>query len=98
MSGAALARGSRCLLGPRLAQFRGLSVSPRRCPMAITIPSAALVRLAPVFTNTGRLALAGFLAGYIRLTRQAYGLGLRSFARLCQQHQPRLFRARPAGI
>jgi hypothetical protein len=45
--------------------------------MAITIPSAALVRLAPVFTNTGRLALAGFLAGYIGLTRQAYELDLR---------------------
>ena len=32
--------------------------------MATTIPSAALVPLAPVFTSTERLALAGFLAGY----------------------------------
>jgi hypothetical protein len=32
--------------------------------MAITIPSAALVPLAAVFTDTERLALAGFLAGY----------------------------------
>jgi hypothetical protein len=31
--------------------------------MATTIASAALVPLAPVFTNTQRLALAGFLAG-----------------------------------
>ena len=30
--------------------------------MATTIPSAALVPAAPVFTNTERLALAGFLA------------------------------------
>jgi hypothetical protein len=31
--------------------------------MATTIPSAALVPITPVFTNTGRLAVAGFLAG-----------------------------------
>jgi hypothetical protein len=36
--------------------------------MATTIPSAALVPAAPVFTNTERLALAGFLAGYGGLT------------------------------
>jgi hypothetical protein len=30
--------------------------------MATTIPSAALVPTAPVFTNAERLALAGFLA------------------------------------
>jgi hypothetical protein len=38
--------------------------------MATTIPSAALVPVAPVFTNAERLALAGFLAGYSGLTRQ----------------------------
>ena len=42
--------------------------------MATTIPSAALVPVAPVFTSTERLALAGFLAGYSGLTRQAYEL------------------------
>lgn len=31
--------------------------------MPITTPSAALVPAVPVFTNTGRLALAGLLAG-----------------------------------
>jgi hypothetical protein len=45
--------------------------------MATTIPSAALVPIPPVFTNTERLALAGFLAGYSGLTRQAYELDLR---------------------
>ena len=30
--------------------------------MATTIPSAALVPVTPVFTNTERLALAGYLA------------------------------------
>jgi hypothetical protein len=45
-----------------------------------TTPSAALVPVAPVFTNTERLALAGFLAAYSGLTRQAYELDLRQLA------------------
>ena len=45
--------------------------------MTTTIPSAALIPVAPVFTNTERLALAGFLAGYSGLTREAYEIGLR---------------------
>jgi hypothetical protein len=36
--------------------------------MATTILCAALVRVTPVFTNTERLALARFLAGYSGLT------------------------------
>ena len=32
--------------------------------MPATTPSAALVPAVPASTNTGRLALAGFLAGY----------------------------------
>jgi hypothetical protein len=47
--------------------------------MATTISSAALVPVAPEFTNAERLALAGFLAGYSGLTRQAYELDLRQF-------------------
>jgi Phage integrase, N-terminal SAM-like domain len=66
--------------------------------MATTIPSTALVPTAPVFTDTERLALAGFLAGYSGLTRQAYELDLRQFASWCQQHQLRLFQARRADI
>ena len=50
--------------------------------MTTTSPSAALVPVAPVFTNTERLALAGFLAGYSGLTRQAYELDLRQYADL----------------
>ena len=73
-------------------------MSPRRCLMATTIPSAALVPIRPVFTNTERLALAGFLAGYSGLTRQAYELDLRQFASWCQQHQLHLFGARRADI
>ena len=49
-------------------------------------------------TNTERLALAGFLAGYSGLTRQAYELDLWQFARWCQQHQLHPFGARRADI
>ncbi len=66
--------------------------------MATTTPSAALVPVTPVFANTERLALAGFLAGYSGLTRQAYELDLRQYAAWCQQHQVRLFDARRADI
>jgi hypothetical protein len=34
----------------------------------------------PVFTEPERLALAGFLAGYTGLTREAYALDLRQYA------------------
>ena len=43
-------------------------------PDGNTMPSAALVPVTPVFTNTERLALAGFLAGYTGVRRRAYGL------------------------
>ena len=65
--------------------------------MATTTPSAVLVPAAPVFTNTER-ALAGFLAAYSGLSRQAYELDLRQFAGWCQQHQLRLFQLRRADI
>jgi integrase/recombinase XerD len=64
--------------------------------MATTNSSAALVPVTPVFTNPERLALAGFLAGYSGLTRQAYELDLRQHASWCQHHQLRLFAARRA--
>jgi integrase/recombinase XerD len=66
--------------------------------MATTIPSAALVQVAPVFTSTERLALAGFLAGYSDLTRQANELDLRQYANWCQQHRLALFATRRADI
>jgi hypothetical protein len=50
--------------------------------------------LTPVFTSTERLSLAGFLAGYSGLTRQAYELDLRQYASWCQQHRLHLFGAR----
>jgi hypothetical protein len=45
-----------------------------------------------------RLALAGFLAGYSGLTREAYALDLRQFTNWCQQRRIRLFQARRADI
>jgi integrase/recombinase XerD len=66
--------------------------------MTTTTVSAAVVPATPIFTNTERLALAGFLAGYSGLTRQAYELDLRQFASWCQRHHLRLFQARRADI
>jgi site-specific recombinase XerD len=66
--------------------------------MTTTTPSAALISVAPVFTNTERLALAGFLAGYSGLTREAYELDLRQYVSWCHQHHLRLFQARRADI
>ena len=48
--------------------------------MTTTTSPAALVPVAPVFTNTERLALAGFMAGYSGLTREACELDLRQYA------------------
>ena len=42
--------------------------------MTTTTTSAALVPASPVFSEPERLALAGFLAGYSGLTREAYAL------------------------
>jgi integrase/recombinase XerD len=63
-----------------------------------TTTSAALAPVAPVFSNAERLALAGFLAGYTGLTREAYALDLRQYASWCQQRHIRLFDARRADI
>jgi uncharacterized protein YciW len=42
-----------------------------------SFPSAVIAVAEPTFTNTERLALAGFLAGYTGLAREAYALDLR---------------------
>jgi hypothetical protein len=39
--------------------------------MTTAAPSTALVTIQPVFTDAERLAVAGFLAGYRGLTREA---------------------------
>ena len=60
--------------------------------------STAVAAAEPVFSPQERLALAGFLAGYTGLTRQAYALDLRQYASWCQLRHLRLFQARRADI
>jgi|SRR5215831_18756620 len=66
--------------------------------MATTSTSTAVAAVEPVFTGAERLALAGFLAGYTGLTREAYALDLRQYVSWCQQRGIRLFQARRTDI
>ena len=67
--------------------------------MTTTVPSTdVVVSVEPLFTEAERIALAGFLAGYSGLTRDAYALDLRMFTAWCQQHGLHLFQARRADI
>jgi integrase/recombinase XerD len=60
--------------------------------------SASLVPVQLVFTDAERLALAGYLAGYRGLTREAYTLDLRQFTGWCRARSLALFAVRRAGI
>jgi len=51
-----------------------------------------------MFSEAERFALAGFLAGYRGLTRDAYTLDLRQFVAWCRSHNLRLFDVRRADI
>jgi len=66
--------------------------------MATTSTSTAVASVELVFTEPERLALAGYLAGYTGLTREAYTLDLCQYAAWCQQHRLHLFHARRAVI
>jgi len=61
-------------------------------------PSTAFATIQPVFTDAERAALAGFLAGYRGLTREAYALDLRQFASWCRARSLSLFAVRRADI
>jgi integrase/recombinase XerD len=61
-------------------------------------PSAALAVIEPAFSEPEKLALAGFLAGYSGMTREAYALDLRQFTAWCRKRQLRLFAVRRADI
>jgi hypothetical protein len=52
--------------------------------MTTAAPSTALATIQPAFTDAERLAIAGFLAGYRGLTREAYALDLRQFTTWCR--------------
>ena len=66
--------------------------------MTTATPSTALATIQPVFTDAERLALAGFLAGYRGLTREAYALDLRQFTTWCRARSLALFAVRRADI
>ena len=66
--------------------------------MTTAVPSAALATIQPAFTDAERIALAGFLAGYRGLTREAYALDLRQFTTWCRARSLSLFAVRRADI
>jgi integrase/recombinase XerD len=66
--------------------------------MTTAAPSTALATIQPVFTDPERLALAGYLAGYRGLTREAYTLDLRQFTTWCRARSLPLFAVRRADI
>ena len=66
--------------------------------MTTAAPSTALAAIQPAFTAAERLALAGYLAGYRGLTREAYALDLRQFTTWCRVHSLNLFAVRRADI
>jgi integrase/recombinase XerD len=66
--------------------------------MTTTAPSTALATIQPAFTDPERLALAGYLAGYRGLTREAYALDLCQFTGWCRTHSLSLFLVRHADI
>jgi hypothetical protein len=66
--------------------------------MTTAAPSTARATIQPVFTDAERLALAGFLAGYRGLTREAYALDLRQFTTWCRARSLNLFAVRRADI
>jgi len=64
----------------------------------MTATTTALVPLQPAFSDAERLALAGFLAGYRGLTREAYALDLRQFTTWCRARSLNLLAIRRADI
>jgi hypothetical protein len=66
--------------------------------MTTAAPTTALAMIQPAFSDPERLALAGFLAGYRGLTREAYGLDLRQFTTWCCARSHALFSVRRADI
>jgi integrase/recombinase XerD len=66
--------------------------------MATATASTSLVPVQPVFTDAERLALAGYLAGYSSLTREAYTLDLSQFTGWCRSRSLQLFSVRRADI
>ncbi len=60
--------------------------------------TTTLDSVVPLFSPSEQLALAGFLAGYSGLTRDAYALDLRQFVGWCTERNLALFAVRRADI
>jgi integrase/recombinase XerD len=60
--------------------------------------STALATRYELFSANEQLALAGFLAGYSGLTREAYTLDLRQYVAWCTEHRVAVFGARRVDI
>jgi integrase/recombinase XerD len=60
--------------------------------------STVLATRDQLFSTNEQLALAGFLAGYSGLTREAYTLDLRQYVAWCTEHRMAVFGARRADI
>jgi hypothetical protein len=87
------------LPGPWLAQPPGLSPT-RAVPddHQHFVPVRRYCRRRAGAHPREQLTLAGFLAGYMGLTREAYALDLRQYANWSQQRHLCLFQARRADI
>ena len=79
--------------GPAFRFWPGREVPDDHCR-----PIHALATIQPAFTDAERLALAGFLAGYRGLAREAYALDLRQFTSWCRARSLGLFAVRRADI
>ena len=66
--------------------------------IAVATASTSLIPNQPAFTDAERFALAGYLAGYRGLTREAYTLDLRQFTGWCRARSVPLFSVRRADI
>jgi Phage integrase, N-terminal SAM-like domain len=66
--------------------------------MLVVRPTTAMVVRDQVFTSEEEFALAGFLAGYSGLTRDAYALDLRQYVQWCAERAVTVFGARRADI
>ena len=66
--------------------------------MAAETASTSLVPIQPVFTDAERLALAGYVAAYRGLTREACTLDLPQSTGWCRARSLPLFSVRRAGI
>jgi integrase/recombinase XerD len=76
----------------------GSAAASGRTAAPVTDPSTAIATVQPAFTEPERLALAGFLAGYRGLTREAHTLDLRQLTGWCRARNLPLLAVRRADI